>query len=429
MKPSPGVAYGIQCARAVGTTYERFLEVWQPGWWNMTLGTAPAPVAAQPRHSALEFDFDTLLSELHNAAERKLVSIKTDRHLSLYCYTQACVYERAWTPITRLARGLILDTAARRVAALSFPKFFNLNEIGGDSLPELSFATYEKLDGSLIIIWHDRVDEAWRCATKGSFNSVQARAAQAWLDRKLACAGSSRLYPGVTYLAEWIAPDNRIVVPYIEPELVLLGAYSEDGIELTCEHLSILLSDWRFPTRYDCDSLVDLVATAQALPKTQEGFVLRFEDGTRIKLKGDEYKRIHAAISGCTPLSVWSVMQTPTDAAGALATFAHGLPEEFRDEFETIKLLLERDLRTLIVAIASEAQLWATCSDRELGIALPSVPEPARHFIFAWRKTKGNLLGHPKSRAALFRAIRPHGNKLLGYEPSSALIRVQEDTP
>ena len=81
--------------------------------------------------------------------------------------------------MTLAARGLILDHAARRIVATPFPKFFNAGERDG-TIPDLPFETTEKLDGSLIIIFHHR--GRWRTATTGAFDSDQAVWAQARLD-------------------------------------------------------------------------------------------------------------------------------------------------------------------------------------------------------------------------------------------------------
>jgi RNA ligase len=46
----------------------------------------------------------------------------------------------------------------------------------------------------------------------------------------------------------------------------------------------------------------------QKLPRDREGFVVRFASGLRIKLKGEQYCRIHKLISRCTPLALWDAM-------------------------------------------------------------------------------------------------------------------------
>jgi RNA ligase len=268
-----------------------------------------------PRHPAHLMDFDTLAAGLNAAIADGLVYERRDGDLSLFCYTRNAVYDETWTPFTVMARGLILNRADRNIAATPFPKFFNFGE-GGREAPQGAFEAYEKLDGSLIIaFWHDGV---WRTATKGDFHSDQAKAAQNLLP-------FGRFTPGVTYLSELIGPSNKIVVRYPKDECRLLGAYAADGREFTRAELEALeLGGMPLARVVEAASLADLVAHAATLPAGEEGYVLRFTYGTRLKLKGNEYRRLHALISRLSPLSVWESMLAGDDRA-----MRRELPEEF----------------------------------------------------------------------------------------------------
>ena len=92
--------------------------------------------------------------------------------------------------------------------------------------PDRPFETFEKVDGSLIILfWHAG---EWRTATKGTFGSAQA----SWAAERLRGCDLSALSRGTTYLAEAVYAENRIVVRYDQDELVLLAAY--DGPVPSC---------------------------------------------------------------------------------------------------------------------------------------------------------------------------------------------------
>src|SRR5262249_61017019 len=88
--------------------------------------------------------------------------------------------------------------------------------------------------------------------------------------------------------------------------------------------------------RHPFGSFSDLVEHARGLPRSEEGFVIRFSDGLRLKLKGDEYKRIHALISRCTPLAMWEAMQAGDD----MQAIRRDLPEEFWGDFDAILAML-----------------------------------------------------------------------------------------
>jgi RNA ligase len=176
-------------------------------------------------HPAHTMPFPQLLERLTAARDNRLVTERRGPDgLQLYVYTERCVYEGAWDDITMAARGLILDASAGRIVATPFPKFFNAGE-RGQPIPDLPFQALEKLDGSLIIIFHH--GGRWRAATKGAFDSWQAQ----WAHEFMQAADLTLLQPGTTYLAEGVHPQNRIVVTYAEPALVLLGGYDRTGTE------------------------------------------------------------------------------------------------------------------------------------------------------------------------------------------------------
>jgi RNA ligase len=377
----------------------------------------------QPQpHPARRYAFRELVAGLEHArsigavSAKRPVSAKHLGDLSLWVYTQSCVYGNLWDAFSLMARGLILDHGAETVVATPFPKFFNLGE-HGLGIPDQPFEVAEKLDGSLIVIWHHR--GGWHCSTKGAFDSDQAKWAQNVIDG-MGAEQLAALQPGTTYLAECIGPQNPIVVRYDAPAMVLLAAYAADGMELSRGDLETLSRPlgWRLAGRQECSDVAELVGYARHLPSTQEGFVLRFADGTRLKIKGAEYSRIHALISRCTPLGVWDAMFAKDD----LDRIRHDLPEEFLADFDAIRGLLERQLDGLIDRLSAAGARVAALTDKELGLTLQEQPADIRPFLFAWRKSGGRVEG--KLRDSLLRAVRPTANVLESYVPSYAMGRV-----
>lgn len=369
-------------------------------------------------HPARDMPFPALWDGLKKAAEQKLVFEQTlnGEGLSLFCYTKNAVFEKKWDAITLLSRGLIVDPREERVVATPFSKFFNVGETG-ETIPDLAFETFEKVDGSLIIVyWHDGY---WRTATKGSFSSDQAR----WAAQHIAAYDLRCLDKGTTYLAEAVYPENRIVVHYTEAGLVLLAAYDGAGYEVPFDEIKCVGDrlGWHVANRHAYSSVSDLIAKAKLLPPSEEGFVLRFENGLRLKVKGDEYKRIHALISRCTPLAMWEAMAAGDD----LNTLRRDLPEEFWGDFDAITGILNTQVQCLVQRASDAVETVAGLSDKEVGLRLGSFPEDVRRFIFPLRKF-GSLL-ESRTREALFRSIRPTGNKLEGYVPSYAMNRVESN--
>lgn len=369
-------------------------------------------------HPARAMPFPALWDGLKKAVEQKIVFEQTrdGEGLSLFCYTRDAVFEKKWDPITLISRGLIVDLREQRVVATPLPKFFNVGETV-NAIPDLAFDVYEKVDGSLIIIyWHDG---RWKTATKGSFSSDQAK----WAQQHLATYDLRHLDKGTTYLAEAVYPENRIVVHYDEAGLVLLAAYDSTGYEVPFDEIKRVGDrlGWRVANRHAYTSVSDLLVKAKTLPSSEEGFVLRFENGLRLKVKGDEYKRIHALISRCTPLAMWEAMAAGDD----LNAVRRDLPEEFWGDFDAITGILDVQVQGLVRRAGEAVRTVDGLSDKEVGLRLGSFPEDVRRFIFPLRKF-GSLL-NGRTREALFRSIRPTGNRLEGYTPSYAMNRVTEE--
>jgi RNA ligase len=199
-----------------------------------------------------------------------------------------------------------------RIVARPFKKFFNIEE--NRYTPTNNYSVWEKMDGSLGILFY--YDGEWIISTKGSFESTQAISAGGLLRNKYSKPLSS-IDKRYTYLFEIIIPGNRIVVDYGDSEqLFLLGVIE------TSTSREINLSD--YATRYvyedmgfdvvDCynDSLQgskSYMALKDIVKDDKEGFIVLFTNGDRIKIKGDEYIRLHKIVSNISNLSIWESLK------------------------------------------------------------------------------------------------------------------------
>jgi RNA ligase len=127
-------------------------------------------------------------------------------------------------------------------------------------------------------------------------------------------------------------------------------------------------------------------------------------------------------VSRLTPLAMWEAMQAGDD----LEAVRRQLPEEFWADFDSITAILQRQIADLVAAVKVEAEKVADLSDKEVGLRLDSFPAEVRRFIFPYRKSGGDLLSG-RTRDLMFRSIRPDGNRLEGYVPSSAVNRVMDE--
>ena len=83
-------------------------------------------------------------------------------------------------------------------------------------------------------------------------------------------------------------------------------------------------------------SIDDLVSLCGHLPADDEGFVVRFDTGYRVKIKGEEYLRLHRLISNILPTNVWEALINGDD----LNTIRVQLPEEHLRDFNNIVSIL-----------------------------------------------------------------------------------------
>ena len=92
--------------------------------------------------------------------------------LYIYNYTKQTEAEHVWNEATETCRGLILDKDMN-IVARPFTKFFNYEELVEQhvNIPDLPFEVYEKLDGTLGIMYFANSDPY--IATRGSFEFMR----------------------------------------------------------------------------------------------------------------------------------------------------------------------------------------------------------------------------------------------------------------
>jgi RNA ligase len=243
--------------------------------------------------------------------------------LTIWNYTEKVQYEALWDEVTLSCRGLVTDDRAV-VFARPFKKFFNIEE--GKHIPTSSFDVYEKMDGSLIIVfWYNG---GWVVASRGSFTSEQAVAASKIFFDKL----DHNFSIGITYLFEFTAKWNRIVVDYgDEDNLTLLGAIrTDDETEATYEQLEMIARGANCDVVKRYDGIKDYSTLKGIIKDNQEGFVIRFSNGDRMKIKGEEYLRLHKVMTNLSTTAVWEVLSN----GGSMDDLLKDVPDEFYDKIK-----------------------------------------------------------------------------------------------
>jgi T4 RnlA family RNA ligase len=275
-------------------------------------------------------------SLLNEMIEQGYIDVKKhpEANIFIYNYSQKAQYDRIWNEATMTCRGLILDGDGK-VIAKPFQKFFNLGEYEGQRIPHEPFEVYDKMDGSLGISY--LCNGKWQIATRGSFISDQAVKATEMLYKKYeACL--AKMQPDITYLFEIIYPENRIVLDYGKEEKMVLLAMID-----TASGKDLPLVDLGFPIVQRYDGLKDIEQLNKIQIDQREGFVLKYPDGYRLKIKFEEYVRLHRIITQVSTLSIWEYLKT----GQSLDEIIEHVPDEFYDWVKATKTDLEAQFNVI----------------------------------------------------------------------------------
>lgn len=245
----------------------------------------------------------------------------------IYNYTHRTQHEDLWDLYTERCRGLIMD-GNNNILNNPFPKFFNLGQredLMIHNLPLEMPSITEKLDGMLGILYEGLGDNP-AIATRGAFDSPHAEWATNWL--RLKGYSMDDFKRDHTYLFEIIYPGNRIVVNYrSRAELVLLAVRSNDnGSELNHikEAQELGLS---YAKEYSFDDGIDgaLKYLEKRRGMESEGFVCKYSNGLRVKIKSLDYKRLHKILTGISAKDIWISLRDK----GNVKDILDNVPDEF----------------------------------------------------------------------------------------------------
>lgn len=337
-----------------------------------------------------------------------------DGTLAIYTYTDACVYANAWDEITRNSRGHIYNLATGECVAWAFPKFFNLGE-NPESLPERfawdqPYEIYEKLDGWLGVLY--RHEGRFKIATRGSFHS----SGSVWATEEIAKYDLSSLPDEATLCFEILTPEQRIILDYGDTRrLMILGAFNRHTGE---EFPRASVEQWAT----QCDlgivpvhppmSLAELKSRQKELQQV-EGFVLRFPDGRRVKIKTEWYTDLARLMANLNPITVWESLRN----GRVDREYLQKIPEELREiaegythtietQFEEIRARLEAIVRPILERVGPDRAALGRYSQEhksELGIATAAI------FMMLDNRTE-KLEGYIKE------LIYPRGNQYVDVE-------------
>lgn len=209
-------------------------------------------------------------------------------------------------------RGLILRDNFE-IVCRPFDRFFNLGEALNitENFNVSSSIVYEKLGGSLCKVYHN--GDRWQVATRGTAyaesENYTGEIFEVMMLRAFGCKTPEEFskildYHSIpqnwTLVFEYTSPNNRVVTPYSEDKMYLLGIRENntgrdlfDTVELVYrtikDHLNIAL-----PRTFEFSSPEDMREFVNSLDGLQEGVVAYdLENNLRVKVKADQYVAVH----------------------------------------------------------------------------------------------------------------------------------------
>jgi RNA ligase len=203
--------------------------------------------------------------------------------------------------ILRECRGLIMCPTTGTVLARRYHKFFNVGE-RAETLPQhIDFSQphviLEKLDGSMITPFH-RADGSLAWGTKMGATDV-AQPVQEHVDAnpKYVRMAQDLIAQGMTPIYEWCSRQQRIIIDYLEDQLVLTAIRDNaTGRYQAYEHLLAYGAQYGIPVVRalpgSVESITEFMVQVRDLTGA-EGYVIRFADGHMLKVKGVWYLQLH----------------------------------------------------------------------------------------------------------------------------------------
>ena len=233
------------------------------------------------------------------------------RNLIIFKYNQIDTKWDKAGHIAAEARGIVLDEDTLEVVNYGFDKFFNSTEPYADKIDAQSMRSTVKIDGSIIKV-RKFEDGQLLISTNGTINAYNAPVAEQVgcsfksfgsivedvLVRKFGSVNAfkDRLDADKTYIFEMVSPWTRVVTPFHENDMYLIGCRwidpDKDFAEIPFWECS-LKSMFKTPDILDFASIDKCLEYAQTLDWTSEGYVVMDKHFHRVKVKNASWLAVH----------------------------------------------------------------------------------------------------------------------------------------
>lgn len=233
------------------------------------------------------------------------ITVKEEYPFAIFNYGIDCDFSN---PIVQESRGIIIDLDNIEVVCWPFRKFGNYNESYADKIDWNTARVQDKIDGSIIKLWWNRMTGKWQFSTNGTINAGTALANQMTQETFLDVIRKADNYNEIilrlpifnkdyTFIFELVSPETQVVVKYPKQHLYHIGTRCNISGQEMDSDIGI-----EKPKEYQLKSLDDCVNAAGELNKSddgqvrgvkKEGFVVVDGNWSRIKVKSPDYLMLH----------------------------------------------------------------------------------------------------------------------------------------
>ena len=213
-------------------------------------------------------------------------------------------------PIIKECRGLVLGLPDFNVLSRTFDRFYNyLEDPDSKNFDFINATCYEKMDGSIIPVYHD--GKKFVSGTRGTaFGESESAAGNSFsdifkdasddfvgrinIDNNVKISKTSPFK--YTFIFEMVSPETRVVKQYGKKNVYLLairnkftGEYlSDKDVDLEAETLKI-----DRPERFNLNDIDSAFDSMKDIGEMDEGYIFNDNKGWRLKVKNPSYIAIH----------------------------------------------------------------------------------------------------------------------------------------
>lgn len=224
------------------------------------------------------------------------IKTKTDGKHIIFDYNMIDV-DWKWEP-AHLCRGLVLDAHTHMPLCVPLVKFWNAGEALAQTIDWSSAVVFEKMDGTMVKRWYSPHTGEFELSTRYQLpgdlkQNTIGGSSITWHELISRCLKgipkALNQSPQETLVFEVMSPINRVVVHHKQFHAALLARRSN----VTMEE-QMLVDNPFAPQTFAFASHSEVERFAHGLKGTQcEGFVVLDSNFNRVKIKGEQYVRLH----------------------------------------------------------------------------------------------------------------------------------------